>query len=123
MHYVNDLKTIHNFLIMNGWIDLGYGCMEYLSKDYKFKIAIGYNQKDKFYVRSAILSTYDRWANSGAEDYFCTCDEVISFLNGRYILSAFDADVISILEDGYTDDGKMDEETYKLVLEIIDLLD
>lgn len=113
------LKKIHEYLMKNEWVDLKYG--EYLSKDYKFKIEV-FMSGNKFVVRSAILSIYDRWANSGSEDEFSTCDDVITFLNGKYVLAALD-EVAGILDDGIDADGKMDRNTYKFVLAIIDLLD
>lgn len=115
----NCLKEIHDFLMKNEWVDLKYG--EYLSKDYKFKIKV-FMQGNKFVVRSAILSIYDRWANSGSEECFGTVDAVIKFLKGEYVVSAFD-EIVGILEDDIDYETKrLDPKTYKRVLKIVDIV-
>lgn len=117
----NGIGKIHKFLIDNGWNDLGYG--DYLSKDYKFKIGVYYNSESGNYtVRSAILTWYDRWANSGSEEDLNTEDDVIKFFKGRYIVSALE-EIMSTVEDGLSEDGDMNEETYKLVCDILDAVE
>ena len=116
---MNSINAIHEFLIQNGWDDIGYG--EYLSEDHKFKIYVGYNEgEDKYIVRSAILPIFDRWANSGCDDYFDTSEEVIEFLKGECFLAAY-SEVVALIDDGIKD-GIIAEETYKLITNIIDVV-
>lgn len=113
------LKEIHDFLVEAGWEDCEYG--QYLSKDREFKIYVGYDEDNaRFIVRSAIFRFFDRWANSGSQEYFGTVDEVIEFLKGKYVASAFE-EIISIIEDGIIYNTKeMDDVTYKAVIDMID---
>lgn len=116
------LKEIHDFLMNDGWEDCEYG--QYLSKDREFKIYVGYDKDDaRFIVRSAIFRFFDRWANSGSEEYFGTVEAVIKFLKGEYVVSAFD-EIVSILEDSVDYETKrLDSKTYERVLKIVDIAD
>lgn len=114
------LKEIHDFLVNDGWEDCEYG--QYLSKDREFKIYVGYDTGyDRFIVRSALFRFFDRWANSGSEEYFGTVDEVIEFLKGMYVVSAFE-EIVGILEDNIDYKTKrLDPNTYECVLKIVDI--
>ena len=114
------MEEIHEFLLSNGWIDLKYG--EYMSHDGVFKIAVLYDEEEKGYiVRSAILTLFDRWANSGFEECFSQKDEVITYLKGRYITDAF-WEVNQVFEDRISSDGELDKESYQIITRIIELV-
>ena len=116
----NCLKKIHDFLVEAGWEDCEYG--QYLSKDREFKIYVGYDEYyARFIVRSAIFKFFDRWANSGSEEYFDTVDAVITFLKGEYVVSAFD-EVSQLIEDDIDyETKKLDDKTYRTIIKIIDM--
>lgn len=114
------MEEIHEFLLSNGWIDLKYG--EYMSRDGVFKIAVLYDEEYKcFIVRSAILALFDRWANSGFEEYFSQKDEVITYLKGRYVIDAF-REINQVLEDGISYSGELNKESYQNIIRIIELV-
>lgn len=121
--YKGDLKKIHDFLMDNGWIDLGYDCGEYISKDYKFKISVTYDtEKEKFLIRTAILPIFDRWANSGSDHYQNTVESCINFLKGEYATEAF-KEINFMLEDEIDSiTGNIDNDAYELMSKIIDLV-
>lgn len=104
----------------DGWEDCEYG--QYLSKDREFKIYVGYDTDyARFIVRSALFRLFDRWVNSGSEEYFGTVDEVIEFLKGKYVVSAFE-EIVGILEDNIDYKTKrLDPNTYECVLKIADI--
>ena len=116
------LREIHDFLVNDGWEDCEYG--QYLSKDREFKIYVGYDEDyARFIVRSAIFRLFDRWANSGSEEYFGTVEAVIKFLKGEYVVSAFE-EIVGILEDNINYETKrLDPKTYERVLKIVDIVD
>lgn len=116
------LKEIHDFLVEAGWEDCEYG--QYLSKDREFKIYVGYDRDDdRFIVRSALFRLFDRWANSGSQEYLGTVEEVIEFFKGKYVVSAFE-EIVSIIEDDIDYETKrLDPKTYERVLKIVDIVD
>ena len=128
-HILSDIYRHMLSSIMNsnrmadeGWEDCEYG--QYLSKDREFKIYVGYDEYyARFIVRSAIFKFFDRWANSGSEEYFDTVDAVITFLKGEYVVSAFD-EIVGILEDDIDYETKrLDPKAYERVLKIVDIVD
>lgn len=115
---INELKMIGKYLTENGWED----CGEYISKDYKFIIDVQYDaSKKKFLIRSAILPIFDRWANSGAANYFDTYEECIEFLKGKYIIESF-KEINFLLEDEIDRDGHIEDNAYNLITKIINLV-
>lgn len=92
---MNKLNEIFIELANNGWEVLDD---ELFSNDYKFKADIFYNQKGWYEIRVALLSIFDRWANSGKEIKLYSYDEVIDFFkNKRYMIIAF-GEVLDIIE-------------------------
>lgn len=116
---MSELMKIHEYLISSGWEDCEYG--QYLSEDRQFKIFVAYDDYYcRFIVRSAIFPLFDRWANSGAENYFNTADETMKFLRGSYVAAALE-EIITVAEDGVDESGDIDEDTYNFVSGIISL--
>lgn len=123
-NYVDELKKIHEYLISNGWIDLGYDYGEYISKDYKFKIKVSKNAyNSKIIIQSAILGIFNRWADSGKCKSFDSVDEAIKFLSGEYAVSALEEFLYILSTEFDIDTGKFErEETYDAIVKIVDII-